>query len=179
MPNELTGPLALMAVLYPDKVTAVDDEARELVERVRNEPETRRLVATLASQVRTPSGIAIPASKAPRVHNRPRERRSGSTRPPRAGPGDDSELPRACEVCGASLAGKRRHAKTCSTRCRVARHRSVTRLQPLERAALEARHEAALRIIRSLSRDERWDLLRAVVWPSDPRLAASNLREAA
>ena len=35
---------------------------------------------------------------------------------------------RTCEVCGSPLAGKRRGAKTCSTRCRVA----MSRNHPLE-----------------------------------------------
>lgn len=92
-------------------------------------------------------------SPAARVAPRPREHRAGRAHSTRAGPSDDSDLDRACEVCAASLAGKRRHAKTCGERCKKARQR--------ERAALLCRYDAAL------------------VWPTNARLAASRLQEAA
>jgi hypothetical protein len=110
---------------------------------------------------------------------RPRERRPVSRRRSQSPPGrrssaddDDPEPeppPRSCAVCGGSLKGKRRHAQTCGSRCRVAKHRRAA-LKAAERAALERRYEAALRLVRSLAPEERPLLLAAVVWPSDPRL---------
>jgi hypothetical protein len=111
-------------------------------------------------------------SPAARVAPRPREHRAGRAHRTRAGPSDDPDLERVCEVCGGSLAGKRRQAKTCGDRCRQARHR--------ERAALLTRYDVALSIVPKLSRfDERLDLLAAVIWPTDVRLSAPRLREAA
>jgi 5-methylcytosine-specific restriction endonuclease McrA len=117
--------------------------------------------------------------------SRPREsrRRAG----PRTGAarGDPDEPsppppPRTCEVCGGSLARRRSHAQTCSSRCRVAKHRRANAgLTAADRAAIERRYEAALGIVRSLALEERHLLLAAVVWPSDSRLAPSRLREAA
>jgi hypothetical protein len=116
-------------------------------------------------------GTADRPSRA-RVGPRPREHRGGRAHSTRAGPSDDPDLERACEVCGDSLAGRRRQAKTCGDRCRQALHR--------ERAALLTRYDVALSIVPKLSRfDERLDLLAAVIWPTDVRLSAPRLREAA
>lgn len=103
------------------------------------------------------------------ARSRPRERRAGRAHSTRAGPSDDPDLPRACGVCGRSLEGKRRHARTCGSRCRVAKHRRAA-LTAAERAALDRRYEAALRIVRRLPHEERVSLLGAVVWPTDARL---------
>jgi len=113
---------------------------------------------------------------------RPQGRRGTSTASRATSPGresdDDPEPPPACAVCGGSLVGKRRHARTCSTRCRVAHHR-LKPLSAAERAALDQRYQAALRIVRQLEHDERPLLLEAVVWPTDTRLSADALRKVA
>jgi hypothetical protein len=117
---------------------------------------------------------------------RPRERRPVSRRrshsPPgrrsSADDGDPEPPPRSCAVCGGSLTGKRRHAQTCGPRCRVAKHRHAA-LTAAERAALERRYETALRLVKSLTPEQRPLLLAAVVWPTDVRLSASHLRKVA
>ena len=50
--------------------------------------------------------------------------RRDTTRPPFDVSVGDSRL-RGCEVCGAPLQSRRRHAAVCSTSCRVTRHRRV------------------------------------------------------
>ena len=52
--------------------------------------------------------------------------RRDSTRMPFDASAGDARL-RACEVCGAPLDSKRRHAVVCSTSCRVTRHRRRAR----------------------------------------------------
>jgi hypothetical protein len=93
--------------------------------------------------------------------------------PPGGRPGTDSGLsPTRCAICDEPLVGKYSNAKTCGERCRQRLHR--------ERAALLKRYDAALGIVKALKRyDDRVLLLAAVVWPTDERLAARNLREAA
>ena len=108
----------------------------------------------------------------PRQRPRESRRRSSSrTSVPRGDPSDPEppDPPRRCKVCGGSLEGRRRHAQTCGSRCRVAKHRHGA-LTPAEKAALERRYEAALRIVRRLPVEERLSLLCAVVWPTDARL---------
>jgi hypothetical protein len=73
--DELFTSLARIAVIRPENVKPVDDEARQRVEMVRREPETRRLVALLAVQRRAPI-VRVPA----RATARPRERRAASRR---------------------------------------------------------------------------------------------------
>lgn len=45
-----------------------------------------------------------------------------------------------------------------------------TQLSPEARQALRVRQNAAMKIVEFCDEDERWDLLVAVVWPSDPLL---------
>src|SRR5262245_12712326 len=97
--------------------------------------------------------------RAPR--SAPSSRRSRTThraRAPSARLADDEpHPPRACEECGASLAGRNKHAQTCSARCRKALQRRR------EREALVRRHEAAVKLAKKLPPSERIDLLAAVV----------------
>jgi hypothetical protein len=108
-----------------------------------------------------------PAARRPRPRTTTRRRRTATAR---AGPDEPSEpeppLRRQCEVCGECLADKYCNAKTCSTRCRVAKHRRSPRPTP----ELLSRYEAALPILKGLAPPERLDLLAAVVWPRDVRL---------
>jgi hypothetical protein len=46
----------------------------------------------------------------------------------------------------------------------------VTVDSPKPSVGLMERHRAAMDIVQTLSREERYDLLFAVVWPSDERL---------
>jgi hypothetical protein len=146
-----------------------DDDTRRFVRKVRRlnkgwRPGTIPLLARpRAPLVRQP----------PLTASRPRERQAGRARSTRAGPDDDPHLERRCEACGASLAGKRRHAKTCSDRCRVALHR---RFRPSR--ALLKRYDAALAELRASWRPELpvgelLELLDAVVFPQDARLRAA------
>jgi hypothetical protein len=139
---------------------AVRRQAKDLALHLR---EQARLTASRTQQ-RPPASRTQHRPTASRTRQRPPKRRAAATpRSTRAGPDDDPGLERACEVCGGSLAGKRKHARTCGTRCRQVRHR--------EQAALRRRYEAALGIVAKLTRPEqRIDLLAAVVWPQDARL---------
>jgi len=141
-------------------------EMRAFVRDYPREPIVQRIARDLT--------VGCVRTDTPQAEARPRERRAGRPRSTRAGPGDDSELPRSCEVCGASLAGKRRHATTCSTRWRVARHRSLKPDPELLR-----RWEAALPRFKRLGPEDRLSLLAAVVWPDDLPALAGRLREAA
>jgi hypothetical protein len=101
-----------------------------------------------------------------RPRQRPRERRDRRTRSSAGSCGEpESDPPRACEVCGKSLAGKYANAKTCGPKCRKTKSRRSKDLQPS--AELLQRHEAALAHVGALEPDERLDLLAAVVWPED------------
>jgi hypothetical protein len=145
-------------------------------------------LAAVDARARSAQASTLPrgASRARHVRRAPSSRRSGSATRSRSPDGprreEDPEPPlaRVCEVCDAPLEGKRRHARTCSTRCRVALHRREhSRLTAAEKAALEQRYTAALRIVRQFDRGGRIDLLGAVVWPTDERLDTRSLTKAA
>jgi hypothetical protein len=91
----------------------------------------KALDAALVVRIRATVGAAATQPQG-RPEARQRERRPSGRRhnSPRArSPGrstdDDPEPARTCLVCGTSLEGRRRHAKTCKTACRVARHRAA------------------------------------------------------
>jgi hypothetical protein len=161
--------LARMTVLYPGRVVAADDAARKLRKRVRNDSETRRLLALLAKAKAPVTRQGATRPKARERRPRSRSRTSGT----RGDPDSDLERPRRqCAVCDGSLAGRRKHAVTCSVRCRVALHRSRSPLPAADVAALERRYEAALPLLGELTPGERVELLAAVVWPEARELAA-------
>jgi hypothetical protein len=97
--------------------------------------------------------------------------RANRQRAPGREPGGDEPPPlaRACGFCGASLEGRRRNVRYCSDSHRV----RACQLRRDERRALVTRYLAALEIVPELGREERLDLLAAVVWPSDSRLRAA------
>jgi hypothetical protein len=103
------------------KLDCADEQIRD---------EVRAFIAAYPREriVRKIAGDSAPDCVDERTVARARDRRTRSTRATRAGPDDDDpHLERACEECGGSLAGKRRHAKTCDERCKKARQR---RLRP-------------------------------------------------
>jgi hypothetical protein len=176
--------MAAMVLLHDrglaENLTLGDDEdSRRFVAEVRRrnkdwEPGLIPVVPPRRAASLRPQAMPQPQPRAAVPRARERRATGSRARLTRAGPDDDPDLERTCEVCGGTLAGKRRHAKTCSTRCRVALHRRG--LQP--KAELLERYEAALPLRQTLAPDERLDLLAAVVWPSEA-WHAPWLREAA
>ena len=96
----------------------------------------------------------------------------GSPREPSDEPLPAVTPPQTCSVCGATIHGRRSNAVTCKGACRQKAYRERKKAREFQEPslALRKRYDAALEILRSLSRDERLDLLAAVVWPSDARL---------
>jgi hypothetical protein len=105
--EEWNSSLARMCVLHPDKVKPSDDEERELVERIRHDPETRRLVSELRAQVAA-AAASEPTMASRGQHGRePRRRRSVRSNPRRSrAPGsnsdDDPHLEPGLRVIGVS-----------------------------------------------------------------------------
>jgi hypothetical protein len=145
---------------------------RTFVAAYPREPIVRRIAHAENRATRAENRATVPLGVCRSA--RPRERHASCRRLTRAGPDDDPHPERACEVCGASLAGKRRHAKTCSTRCRVARHRGLKPDPELLR-----RWEGALPRFKLLAPDDRLTILAAVVWPDELPELAGRLLEAA
>jgi hypothetical protein len=90
-------------------------------------------------------------------------RRSRSSTASRDGP-DEPPPPlggRNCGFCGTSLEGRRPNVKYCTPSHRA----RACQLRSEERRALKIRLTAALEIVNELGREERYDLLAAVVWP--------------
>jgi hypothetical protein len=130
----------------------------------------------MPSRVHAPRVASSRSSRGTSRESRPGSHRVSRTRTARAGP-DDADLPlRSCLICEASLAGRRRHASTCSSRCRKALQR---RKEREEQEALARRHEAAWPLLKDLTHDQRLDMLAAVVWPTDARLSLGALGDAA
>jgi hypothetical protein len=78
-------------------------------------------------------------------------------------------LNRRCAVCGRSIEHLRPGAKYCSTAHRMVAYRALNR--PRAATDVVVRHDAAMEIVPSLrAREQRRDLLLAVVWPEDERL---------
>ena len=88
----------------------------------------RRIVAARLSALRT-AHTSANGDRPERGTSRERRpaRRRRTSRALRSRDGPDEPEPRTCEVCGESLAGKNSNAKTCSSRCRVAKHRQTAR----------------------------------------------------
>jgi hypothetical protein len=129
--------LARMSVLYPKTVVPVDDEARELIRREKQNPETHRLISALASRRRAGS------SPRPAVTPRARESRPRARRTRSAGRDDPSEaeLPppvggpeprRGCRICGENVTRRRANAVYCSAACKQRSYREcqAERIEP-------------------------------------------------
>jgi hypothetical protein len=115
--DEWNTSLARIAVLYPEKVIPADREARELVQRLEHDPETRRLVAALAVQTRaTLPARPLRAARARSPRSRPRSRRRGGVGSTREGPSHEPEPPLGRPLTCA----ERRHLKTCVDQARRA-----------------------------------------------------------
>jgi hypothetical protein len=94
--DEVFTLLARIAVIRPENVKPADGDARQMVERVRREPETRRLVALVAEQRRGQRRDPILYVPAPFMGaERPREHRSRSRtrQASRDGPDGDDPAP--------------------------------------------------------------------------------------
>jgi hypothetical protein len=137
---------------------------RETGHGIRGAPEPLALIRCASLPQRRPT---------PRHLRPPPRRRSSRSAASRAGPDEPSEpAPQTCEVCGDSLEGKYRNAKTCGERCRVAKHRKEHRKSKISQPSPELlhRYDAAITLVDALPLPDRIDLLAAVVWPRDARL---------
>jgi hypothetical protein len=108
---DLNLTLARIAVIRPENIKPADDEARQMVEQVRHEPETRRLVAMLVAQrhqQRRAPAIHVPQRSQREREPRPRaqsRRRAGSSRD---GPDDpDLDPPPVALLRGFTAASER------------------------------------------------------------------------
>ena len=123
---EVNRSLAQACVFHPGSVKPGDEEARAAVERVRREPDTRRLLAQLARERRQAQVVAPHvASRATPRERRPRSTSSRRVAASRDGP-DSSDPPRRCAnpACGKPLGPERTAAaRFCNDACRKAGER--------------------------------------------------------
>lgn len=151
--DDVETSLARLAVLYPGKVAAGDDEARELVRRARRDPEMRRLSAALAAQQQRPQRAAPQArAREPRPRRRARSRSPSSSRddPDEAEPplgGHETKIICGCG-CDRSFprsSGRGRPREFFSSACRLRAWRAAQQRETKIAAPLTREQRAGLK----------------------------------